>query len=525
MNEPPALPPNPQPIRFWLGGRWREVQAVAPDRTLLEWLRDDAAPAERRCGTKEGCAEGDCGACTVVLGRADGAGGLELQPANACIRLLPTLHGLAVFTVEDLGRPGALHPVQQAMVEQHGSQCGFCTPGFVMSLWFWYHDPQRNMGKEAIDAALAGNLCRCTGYRPIVAAAQAAAAVPPPATDLALRQAAARALAEHDEAARRSDLHYRAAGIDFHAPASLPALAALVEQQPQARVFAGATDVGLWVTKQHRSFERWIWLGRVAELQRIDAATDAFDIGAAVSVEHALAALEGDWPSWRALRLRFASPAIRAAATLAGNVANGSPIGDAMPGLLALGATLRLRQGAQSREVPLDAFYLGYQRKDLRAGEFVEAVRVPRRWPRADGRSTAAPRFRIDKLSKRRDQDISSVCLAVALLTEAPGAGAAPVVTQLRIGVGGLAAVPARARAAEAALQGRALDAAAIDAAAQALAGEFTPLSDQRASAEYRRRAAQALLQRMLRELAAEAAGAAPPPRLDDLLPLAAAAG
>jgi xanthine dehydrogenase small subunit len=507
-----------RPLRFWHGGRWCEVQGVSPERSVLEWLREDAPAGQRRCGTKEGCAEGDCGACTVVLGRADGAGGLALEPCNACIRPLATLHGLALFTVEDVGRPGALHPVQRALVEQHGSQCGFCTPGFVMTLWNLYRQAAPELGRDAIDAALAGNLCRCTGYQPIVAAArQALRRRAPVAGDAALLGAAAAALAQQAAAGGAADWHYRAGGIDFHAPATVEALAALVQRHPQARLFAGATDVGLWLTKQHRSFARWIWLGRVAALQRVETTPQALTIGAGVSVEQGLGALEHDWPDWRGLRLRFASPSIRAAATLVGNVANGSPIGDSMPGLLALGARVRLRQGAGMRELPLDDFYLGYQRNALAPGEFVEALLLPRLWPLAGGRA-AKPAFGIAKLSKRRDQDISAVCLALALVLDDDGRR----IARVRIGVGGMAAVPRRAPAAEAALAGRALaDAQAAADAARALAAEFTPLSDQRASASYRMQAAQALLGRLLERLAADCGLAAPPPPgLDALAPV-----
>jgi xanthine dehydrogenase small subunit len=484
MN-PSDLPSRP--VRFFLRGEVVAVHGAAPTRTVLEWLREDA-----RCtGTKEGCAEGDCGACTVVLGERDAQGRLQLRPVNACIQFLPTLDGRALFTVEDLAPlaqgqagacAGALHPVQQAMVDGHGSQCGFCTPGFVMSLWAAYEQragtgavPTR---QEAADE-LSGNLCRCTGYRPILDAAQAAYAAPP------VHLAREPVLAALATLALDPPLHFEAAGVHFHAPRSLADFAALRVAKPQARVLAGSTDVGLWVTKQFRDLGDMLYLGRVAELQTVQATATHIEIGAGASLQAAWAALAAEWPSLRDVWLRFAGLPVRLSGTMGGNVANGSPIGDSAPVLIALGAGLVLRQGERVREMPLEDFYVDYMKNRLEPGEFVQALRVPRAVP--------GQVVRAYKISKRFDCDISAVCAAYSLQVDAG------VVQQARIAHGGMAGTVRRAPRAEAALQGQPWQAAgepALHTAMAALAQDYTPMSDMRASAAYRLQVAQNLLRR-----------------------------
>jgi xanthine dehydrogenase small subunit len=479
-------------VRFLLDGEVHTVRDVAPTRTVLEYLREDLG----RTGSKEGCAEGDCGACTVVLAeRAES--GVRYRAVNACIQFVPTLDGKALVTVESLRNraTGALHPVQQALAEGHGSQCGFCTPGFVMSLFALYKTevaPDRGV----VNDALAGNLCRCTGYRPIVDAAQAmyglGRAIPareqgwidaPAGSKSRAALAAERTLARTlKRIGRRKGLTLAHPTGTFHAPRSSGELAALHARLPDARLLAGGTDVGLWVTKQHRPLGDLIYVGNVADLQTIDVAGGEIAIGAAVPLTDAAAALVRRYPELGELMRRFASPPIRNAGTLVGNIANGSPIGDAMPPLIALGARVVLRKGAALRELALEDLYLAYQKTALAAGEFIERVIVPARPP--------ALRLAAYKVSKRFDQDISAVCAAFAL--ELDGARIAAA----RVAFGGMAATPKRAPACEAALAGRLWNAETCERAAAALADDYRPITDMRASARYRLQVARNLLRR-----------------------------
>jgi xanthine dehydrogenase small subunit len=462
------------PIRFYFRNAIHEVLEVAPTQTILQHLREDL-----RCtGTKEGCAEGDCGACTVVVGSLEN-GELELKAVNSCIQFTPTLDGKALFTVEDLQMPdGRLHPVQQALVECHGSQCGFCTPGFAMSLWGMYLKQEGQAPARCqVDDALSGNLCRCTGYRPIIEAAGRMMELPRAEFDRAF-------VADQLRALQRGELHtYSFDGSSFHAPRTLDELVSLRAGHPQALILAGSTDVGLWVTKQMRELDDIIYIGNVAELKAVREGDGWIEIGAGVTLQDAYAAVCRHYPDalsemWQ----RFASLPIRNAGTLGGNVANGSPIGDSMPWLIALGARLVLRGAGGERELALEDFYLGYQQKDLQADEFVAALRVP--LPR-DG-----VRFRTYKLAKRFDQDISAVCAAFALTLDGE------VVKEARIAFGGMAATPKRAAAAESVLNGRVWDEAALTQAMAALAQDYAPLSDMRASSAYRMKTAQNLLRR-----------------------------
>ncbi|MDB5790730.1 MAG: FAD-binding molybdopterin dehydrogenase [Massilia sp.] len=467
-----------EPIRFYFRNAVHEVTGVAPTQTILQHLREDL-----RCtGTKEGCAEGDCGACTVVVGSLEG-GQLELKAVNACIQFTPTLDGKALFTVEDLQLPdGRLHPVQQALVECHGSQCGFCTPGFAMSLWGMYLKADGRPRGQAysrcqVDDALSGNLCRCTGYRPIIDAAARMVELPRAEFDRA-------AVAEQLRALQRGETHtYTFENRSFHAPRTLDELVALRAAHPGALILAGSTDVGLWVTKQMRELDDIIYLGHVDALKSVKESGDLLEIGAGVTLQDAYAAVCRHYPDeLKEMWQRFASLPIRNAGTLGGNVANGSPIGDSMPWLIALGARLVLRGPQGERELALEDFYLGYQQKDMRPDEFVAALRVPLARP--------GLRLRTYKLAKRFDQDISAVCAAFALTFEGE------IVKDARIAFGGMAATPKRAAQAEAVLNGRAWTEPALQEAMAALAQDYAPLSDMRASSGYRLKAAQNLLRR-----------------------------
>ncbi|MEJ8857422.1 xanthine dehydrogenase small subunit [Variovorax robiniae] len=490
-----------QPIRFFHQGRVVDVSGVHPTRTVLDWLREDA-----RCtGTKEGCNEGDCGACTVVIGElaapgaAGAVGGLQLQTVNACIQFLPTLHGKALFTVEDLKRQcgkavdteqhgkhavQCLHPVQQALVECHGSQCGFCTPGFVMSLWSSYEHHQTagtQPSRQQLADELSGNLCRCTGYRPLLDAGQRMFDLPAVRLDT---QPVVQALSALQ---REGTFEYSATAgerIDrFHAPKTLAELAALRERLPGAQVLAGSTDVGLWVNKQFRDLGDIIYVGDVAEMKTVDERNGELYIGAGASLEDAWRALAQRFEGLTDVWLRFASPPIRNAGTMGGNVANGSPIGDSPPILMALDAQIELRQGARVRRMPLVDFYVDYMKNKMEPGEFVQAVSVPL--------SVASRRVRAYKISKRFDCDISALCAGFSIELEGD------VVKEVRLAYGGMAAIVKRAAGAEAALLGKPFTQASVNAAKLALAQDFKPLSDMRASAAYRLQVAQNLIQRL----------------------------
>ncbi|PTS91769.1 MULTISPECIES: xanthine dehydrogenase small subunit [unclassified Caulobacter] len=459
-------------IRFLLDGVPQAVDGADPTRTVLEHLRGTL----RRTGTKEGCAEGDCGSCTVLVGEQAGDG-VAWRAVNSCIQFLPMLHGKALVTVESLARDGALHPVQQAMVDRHGSQCGFCTPGIVMSL---YGKAVRAQGSEAPPAEmLAGNLCRCTGYSPILEVARDVIREAGPQVDLSeVTDDEPLALAYADPV---SGLTRR-----WFAPRSLDQLAQLASDHPEAVIVAGATDVGLWVTKLRKPLETLIDIGQIAELRRTETVDGGVWIGAGVRYVDAMETLTALYPDLGRMMRRLGSTQVRNSGTIGGNIANGSPIGDMPPALIAAGATLVLNCGGARRRMPLEAFFLDYGRQDRRPGEFVEAVIVPQPQPDLV--------FKVFKLSKRFDQDISAVCGAFALTFDDG------VVASARIAFGGMAGTPKRAAGCEAGLVGQPWTEAAVEAAMAALEADFTPLSDMRASAAYRMLTARNMLRKVFLE-------------------------
>ena len=466
---------SPPTLRFVLGHRPHALPDVAPDRTLLDVLREDL-----RCtAVKEGCASGDCGACTVAVAEAEEGGRLHWRAINSCIRLAHSVEGMAVFTAEDIaGEGGRLHPAQRAMLECHGSQCGFCTPGFVMSL-FTLHRQRDGAAVSRDEAlhALSGNLCRCTGYRPILDAAQTMHHWPDVPLDESGLLQQLKLLAQ-DGRATAAD-----SASNFYAtPTTLAELLRLRAAHPQALIAAGTTDVGLWVTKQHRRFGQIIDVTRVTELRRIERGAHSLSIGAAASLTEAFDALAESRPQLKPFFDRFAGLPVRESGTLGGNVANGSPIGDSMPLLIALGATLVLASTRGERTLPIEDFYLAYRKTALAPDEVLARIEVPQPTPHEW--------LRADKISKRFEDDISAVCLAVALQVEDG------VIHSARIGAGGVAAVPARAIQTEAALAGQPCAEGAFDAAASVLEAEFKPLSDMRASSAYRRAVLGNLLRR-----------------------------
>ena len=465
---------------FSRNGKRIELAEVGANETLLDYLR----LREGSKGTKEGCNEGDCGACTVAVGRLRD-GQLVYEPVNACIQLLGQVDGKDVITVDDLAAGGALHPVQQAMVAHHGSQCGYCTPGFVMSLFTLYHAGIA-ADRPAIDDWLAGNLCRCTGYRPIADAALDAIggkAEDALAARLDTTLAALSAMADGEDVFIGGQTRF------FAAPASADALAALYAAHPDATILSGGTDVGLWITKQLRDLPKIIHTGRALDFAVVRDAGDKIVIGAGATYAQAEAALGALAADLGEVLRRLGSKQVRASGTVGGNIANGSPIGDSPPMLIALDAELELRHGAAVRAMPLEKFFLDYGKQDRARGELVAAVSVPK--------LKAGQHFRAYKISKRFDQDISAV-LAALRITLADGR-----VSEARIAFGGMAATPRRAARTEAALVGLDPgDEAGVRVAAGVLAEDFSPIDDMRASAAYRMQVAQNLIVKALAEVA-----------------------
>lgn len=473
-------------ITFILNNEICHATGIAGDTTLLAWLRR----TRRLTGTKEGCGEGDCGACTVVLASPDAGGRIVWRPVNACILFMGMLEGASVTTVEGLSDgDGGLHPCQQALVDYHASQCGFCTPGFVMSLFAaWCNGTGLDAGD--IDDTLAGNLCRCTGYRPIVDAGMSLArssdsgeTLPPSESARRATEARLMAMIAHDQTVRLDGDNSTGTrpdkSVSFIAPATADEFARLYAQSPDATIVSGATDVGLWVTKQHRHLPLMLWTGRVAGFASITSADACLRIGPAVTHQMALRMLADRWSDLGEVMRRFGGVQVRSSGTLCGNVANGSPIGDLSPMLIALSAEVELTAGTVVRRLPVETFFKEYGVQDRQAGEFVSALIVP---------ENPGDTLRCYKISKRFDQDISAVMGAFHVTVSGD------VITDARLAFGGMAGIPKRAAAVETALVGAPFTAASFRTAAAAMDQDFTPLSDMRASAAYRMQVARNLI-------------------------------
>ena len=469
-------------IRFVMDGELRTLDHCDPTRTVLEWLREDL----RNTGTKEGCAEGDCGACTVVLGELIGDR-VQYRAINACIVFLPMLHGRELITVESLGSSRDLHPVQKTLADLNGSQCGFCTPGFVMSLFARYQDSDPAL-PDSVNTVLAGNLCRCTGYGPI----QETGSSLKPDTSIQSRFGGPEtiALLKSIRDVDAGEIRFHDANYNTTRKAYIPTsehqLAVLLSQYPEATLIAGATDVGLWVTKHMRDLKTLIFLGNIPSLQTIEHTEDGLTIGSGVKYSDALSHLAKYHPDLAALVTRIGSVQVRNSGTVGGNIANGSPIGDTPPFFIALDAKLTLASKTGERTLPIEDFFIEYGKQDLAPGEYVKSITLPP--------LSADTIFRTYKISKRFDQDISAVCGAFAI-TLKDG-----VVSKARIAFGGMAGTPARASACETTLIGEPWTETSINAACTAMELDYAPMTDMRASADYRMKVAQNLLRKVFAE-------------------------
>jgi len=467
-------------ICFLLGNAPKQIRCTEPSMTVLQYLRQK----ERMTGTKEGCAEGDCGACTVVIGSLE-QGAIRYEAVNSCIMFLPFLHGKQLIAVEHLcDRDGTMHPVQQAMVDEHGSQCGFCTPGFVMSMFAMVHNRVKP-DKASVDNAIAGNLCRCTGYVPIVRAARSVLSAQ-----------------IHDKFDQREDetieqlrslnasksVRAGSEGKLYFSPSTTNELAQILAQRPNSRIVAGATDVGLWVTKQGRSLGTIVYIGAIDSLKQVTVENAAIRMGAGVSVSRAMDVISQHYPSMKQLFDRYGSVQIRNLATIGGNVANGSPIGDSLPALVALDAKLAIESASGSREISAEEFFIDYGVQDLHRGEFLSQIIIPL--------PIARQQFRIYKLSKRYHQDISAVCGAFSIVSEQTRK-----IKSARVCFGGMAPTPRRAFQCEQALVRYGLTQKGIDAAKRALQEDYTPISDFRGSDAYRMHAAGSLVEKFVNEI------------------------
>ena len=472
-----GLPDIRRTIRFWLNDRLIELDDVTPTQNLLDFLRLD----RRLCGTKEGCAEGDCGACTLLVGRLM-QGELIYEAVNACIRFTASLDGCHVVTVEHLTSSGGeLHPVQQALVDFHGSQCGFCSPGIVMSLYaLWMNNP--NADRQMIERALQGNLCRCTGYAPIVKGAQSALKNGGQSDDLLVRE---RSLNFDRLSALKDGARVSLGQILL--PADVDDLAILLEEFPDATLVAGATDVGLWVTKFMRDLGKVIFTGHLEELHIILEGEGAVTFGAGVTYSEFWPVIVRQFPALQEFWSRIGGEQVRNMGTIGGNIANGSPIGDTPPALIALGAVIVLRKGGKRRFVRLEDYFISYGKQDRDMGEFIESVTIPY----AEAHNHVA----VHKISKRREEDISTVCGAFRLALDDLGK-----VQEIVIAFGGMAATPKRAGNVEKALLGQMWNEKNIETARTVFEQDFMPMSDVRGSAAYRLLAAQNLLKRFYLE-------------------------
>jgi xanthine dehydrogenase small subunit len=464
-------------LRFILNDEDVEISEIKATETLLDYLR----LTKRLRGSKEGCAEGDCGACTVLVGRMSGPE-LVYETVNACICFVGMLHGTHVVTIEHLSPAnGPLHPVQQAMVDFHGSQCGFCTPGIVMSLYgLWMSEAHPTVPE--VEKALQGNLCRCTGYAPIVKAGLAMSSYGNVEADplVAHREAMKSRLVALDDG-ETVDIGEGKNRIII--PGSVDELARIYQENPTGTLVSGATDVGLWVTKFMRDIGPMIYIGHLQELQSITETEGEVIFGAGTTYTMAEGVIARHFPQLTELWDRIGGGQVRNAGTIGANIANGSPIGDTPPPFMVLGAHVILRKGDTRREVRLRDFFIAYGKQDRQPGEFVEQIKVPYL---PEGEQLACY-----KITKRKDEDISALCGAFRVFVNDDGN-----VGMVRIAFGGMAATPKRAVSVEDALIGKPWTSATIDAAIPAFAADFQPLTDMRASAEYRLLAAQNLLRR-----------------------------
>ncbi len=490
-------------VRFVLDGQITEAQGVRRTTTVLDYVREDL----HRKGTKEGCAEGDCGACVVLVGELSSDGqSVNYIPTNSCMQLLPTLDGKSLKTVESLQTAdGTLHPVQKAMVDVHGSQCGFCTPGIVMSL-AGLADQHAKCGtcpnRQQINDSLSGNLCRCTGYKPIVDAALQAGAAPIAdaaslAHDVALLmqiQRPTHATVGLDGQTVIQPVVRTKKGNEFVSPATVQEVAEYLIAHPKATLLAGSTEIGLQVNKQFSRPDHIIYLGNVAELKAIQESATHWTIGAAVSLTAVENLVSTAYPDFAEVLRRFGSPPIRATATLAGNIANGSPIGDTMPCLMALDATLLLRKGDATRKVDINAFYTGMKANVLQSGEWIEAVELRK--------ATAGKTFRAHKVSKRFDQDISATCCAMSFEVNAGK------FVNVRVAYNGLSPYPMRAAKIEAAIEDKTIAQITADAIDDAIASSFVARDGLRATWAYRSLVARNLVMQFIEESATVGAAA-----------------